>query len=377
MKNFIFATLTSLLLFSCENSNQPTKNEDSSRDSTTEQSENTEQSKEIVMVKINDPLENAFSIDMPKDWYSKIGLERPYGIVRSCGVTISPDQKTRIFFGDPSLPTFTLPVPDLGFYDGMNLGSPMQIVSSYVDPNQFFEHYTKTAYAKYPGFKINNITPNVELQKIYSEGAQKAGLSARVTALTISFEYLEENEKRVGKINGISTLAESMWSVEVNGFTTTEEKKNEIENCLTSIVESYKTNAQWRENENRAHQQRMQMNAQANANYMQQMTQAHNQRMANMQSSFNAHQQRMGNLQAGYDAQNQAYSDNQASSDNHHRRNIDVIRGEETVRQGNKTAKVEAGYNNYYVNSSNNGYYGTNAEPQSVPDGYEKWNVER
>jgi len=85
----------------------------------------------------------------------------------------------------------------------------------------------------------------------------------------------------------------------------------------------------------------------------------------------------MGNLQAGYDAQNQAYSNSQASSDNQHRRNIDVIRGEETVRQGNKTAKVEAGYNNYYVNSSNNGYYGTNAEPQSVPDGYEKWNVER
>jgi hypothetical protein len=99
--------------------------------------------------------------------------------------------------------------------------------------------------------------------------------------------------------------------------------------------------------------------------------------MANMQSSFNAHQQRMGNLQAGYDAQNQTYINNQISSDNQHRRTIDVIRGEETVRQGNKTAKVEAGYNNYYINSSNNSYYGTNSDPQTVPSGYEKWNVER
>jgi hypothetical protein len=195
--------------------------------------------------------------------------------------------------------------------------------------------------------------------------------------LAVTFEYLEDNEKRIGVIYGISTLSESMWFAEVNGFTTTEANKTEMQNCLTTVVKSYKTKPQWHEKENRAHEQRMQMNAQANANYMQQMTNAHNQRMANMQASFNAHQQRMGNLQAGYDAQNQAYQNSQNTSDNNHRRNIDVIRSKETVQQGNKTAKVEASYNNYYINASNNSYYGTNSNPQTVPDGYEKWDVKR
>jgi len=379
MKNYLLAVLASSLLVSCGGSSTSDSKADNGTEIKIETQENSNsvESDKIVLVKTDDPLENAFSVDMPKDWYTKVGLERPYGIIKSCGVAISPDQKTRIFFGDPSIPSFTLPMPEIGFYEGMSLGNPLQVVSSYVDPNQFFESYTKMAYAKYPGFKIKSITPNAELQRIYSEGAEKVGFKARIVALTITFEYDEDNERRIGKINGISSLAESMWSVEVNGFTTTEEKKDEIENCLALIVKSYKTNPQWREKENRAHEQRMQMNAQASANYMQQMTQAHNQRMANMQSSFNAHQQRMGNLQAGYDAQNQTYINNQISSDNQHRRTIDVIRGEETVRQGNKTAKVEAGYNNYYINSSNNSYYGTNSDPQTVPSGYEKWNVER
>ena len=382
LKVIVFTLITHLFV-NCTGTESSVNNEADEEDSlktsqTSEANKESDKKEEgIVLVKLNDPLENAFSVDMPMDWYTKIGLERPYGIIKSCGVAISPDQKTRIFFGDPTLPTFTLPMPSYGFYEGMTLGSPLQVVSSYINPNQFFENYAKMAYSKYPGFKINSVEPNTELQKIYSEGAQKVGFQARIIALTVTFEFDEGGEKRIGKINGISSLAESIWTAEVNGFTTTEAKSEEIEKCLTTIVKSYKTNPVWREKENRAHEERMRMSAQASANYMNQMTQAHNQRMANMQSSFNAHQQRMGNLQAGYDAHNQTYLNSQTSSDNQHRRTIDAIRGEETVRQGNQTAKVEAGYNNYYINSSNNSYYGTNSEPGYVPDGYEKWDVEK
>ena len=128
-----------------------------------------------------------------------------------------------------------------------------------------------------------------------------------------------------------------------------------------------------------------------NSDYqMQQMTNSHNQRINNMQQNFNAHQQRMSDMRASHDAsyqnwqnnqnsidsRNQAWQNNQNRQDDQHRRNIDLIRGEEQVRNGNNVGKVESGYNYYYVNPSNNQYIGTNREPQSVPEGYEKWEVE-
>jgi len=345
---------------------------------------------ELKFVSMTDQNESAFTVNMPEGWTSKVSLERNFGQIRNCGVANSPDGKIRLFFGDPSLPTFNVPMPEYGMFEGMQTGNPMSQVNNFIPADRFFRDYTKMAYGKKPGFKITGNIPDEKLKKIYEDGAQKVGVKVSVTAVEIAFEFTENNEKWVGKINGVCSLMETVWTPECNGYTATVANLNLAEGYRTAMTESFKTNSQWREKENQAFAMRMEQDRRNSNSQMQQMTNSHNQRMADMNQNFNAHQQRMGDMQASHDAynqnwqnnqnsvdnQNQAWQNNQNRQDDQHRKNINLIRGEEQVRNGNQVGKVESGYNNYYVNPGNNQYIGTNSEPPSVPEGYEKWEVE-
>ncbi|MCB0844369.1 MAG: hypothetical protein KDE26_14040, partial [Bacteroidetes bacterium] len=72
-----------------------------------------------------DPRENAFTVSLPSDWKTQVSLERPHGQIRSCGVSVSPDGKSKVFFGDPTLPTYMAPNPQFGMYKGANTGNPL------------------------------------------------------------------------------------------------------------------------------------------------------------------------------------------------------------------------------------------------------------
>jgi len=331
---------------------------------------------ELGFETIADPNENAFSVNMPKGWTTKVSLERLNSITRNCGVSVSPDGKTRIFFGDPSFPSFNLPNPQMGMYEGAPSGNPLSQVSRFIPSEIFFNDYAKMAFGTKSKFKITGITENTELKNTYEKAFAKSGVNSTITASCVAFEFYEGAEKYLGKINGVSFLMDNIWGVDCNGYTTTENGTQDAEKILAEISTTFKTNPQWREKENNAFASRMEADRQQSSAYMQQMTNAHNQRMNDMNNNFNAHQQRMGNLQSSYDEQNQNYQNTQNSNDVQHRKNIDVIRGEEQVRNGNQVAKVEAGYNHYYVNQSSGQYYGTNSEPQSVPENYEKWEVD-
>ena len=75
-----------------------------------------------------DPRENAFKVSFPEGWQTKVSLERPHQQIRTCGISVSPDGKSRLFLGDPSIPTFMQPNPQMGMNAGMNTGNPLLVI---------------------------------------------------------------------------------------------------------------------------------------------------------------------------------------------------------------------------------------------------------
>lgn len=329
---------------------------------------------------LSDLNENAFTVDMPKGWDSKISLVRQYGQTRNCGVTTSPDGKIRLFFGDPSIPSFNVPMPELGMYENMPTGNPLSQVSRFIPAGRFFSDYAGMAHGKKSGFKIVSVTTDKELQEEYEKAFTLAsgGNTANTTITTarVLFEYTDNGHKVSGALNGVTYLLGTIWGVECSGYTAAGDLSEQAETYRVAMLRSFKINPQWRQKEDQAFAARMEANRQQNNAYMQQMTNAHNQRMSDMNASFNAHQSRMQNMQASHDAWNQSWSNNQAMQDRQHGRTIDMIRGEEQVRSGNQYGKVESGYNHYYVNPNTGQYFGTNSPVQSLPENYQEWQID-
>lgn len=119
---------------------------------------------------------------------------------------------------------------------------------------------------------------------------------------------------------------------------------------------------------------------------------AHNQQMQNNQQSWNAHNARMRSNQAAFDAsqaahrdmvnsvnnsQMSSYNNNNASMDRQQGATIDMIRGEQNAwnPQTGEQGKVEAGYNNYWVNGDGQ-YFGTNDvmfDPNANGQSVDQW----
>ena len=334
------------------------------------------ESAELEYESLKDPNEGAFTVQMPKGWKSKIGLERISGSIRECGVSLSPDGKTRLFFGDPSIPTFTIPMPEWGMPEGVQTGNPLSQVRNYVPAGNFVKEYASMAFGNANQFKITAVEDDPQLQQEYLSQAKKAGATAKITAARLRFEYEENKEKRIGLIRCVTSEVGYSWFVNVSGFNTTEAEFSKTQRRYETMAQSYKTDPAWREKENLAFASRMEQDRMLSAQRMQQMTSAHQQRMSDMNSNFQAHQQRMNNLHSSYDNYNQAYQQQMQSRDENHRRFVDVITDKQQIRQGNQVGKAEAGYNQYYVNSSTGQYFGTNSPVDQIPEGYEAWEID-
>lgn len=325
-----------------------------------------------------DPNEGAFKLSLPKGWSNKIGVERVMNETRMCAVSVSPDEQTRIFFGDPSIPVFNKPIPEIGLYAGYNSGNPMSVVAPFTSAAEFYGEYVRNAFGYHESFKITSTTTDKDGEKRFREEMNKHGQGSEMlkahTAL-ITFEYVQNKESYKGILRGMSVEGPTTWNTDVSGFTTRTENFDEVMEVLFTITKSYEPNMQWRQRQQQMFAQQMQQLQQESNARLQQLASAHQQRMADMNRNWNAHQQRMQDLQSGYDQQNKTWNNQQQSLDNQHKRTVDAIREEQLIGTTNgQRAKVDAGYNYYYVNPYTKEYIGSQSEIQSPPQDYEQWN---
>ncbi|MEZ4850046.1 MAG: hypothetical protein R3B93_15795 [Bacteroidia bacterium] len=322
---------------------------------------NEQNASSIQFIRYFDPKENAFSIAMPMGWNSQVSMERPYGIIRSCGVSVSPDQRTSIFFGDPTLPMFQMPNPMMFLFRGMNTGNPLKQVENFIPAQHFTPHYVETRYGHFPGFRIHSVQPNPFIRQHSINKLREIGLNAPVTEASVLFTFQENGQTVYGQINGVTINLEIVWSVDVTGFLTMDDPEK-TEPILNQMVSSHQTNPAWLQRENAHHQQ-----------VMNQMNHNHQMRMQQMQQQFQSHQNMMQQMYNSADAQNQQWRDQQQINDQRHEQFIDYIRDETTITNGHQTAKVEAGYNSYYVNQTTGEYIGVNNYENPDPTIFEHW----
>ncbi|MEM6348155.1 MAG: hypothetical protein AAF927_30015 [Bacteroidota bacterium] len=321
----------------------------------------------VELASFQDAREGAFTVMMPKDWKVHVSLERPQGIVRTCGVATSPSGNAKIFFGDPRIPNYFLPKPSLNMYPGMNTGSNMMEVREFVSAERYFSDYVRQRYGHLADFQMEQPRPAAKYQQLIQQRANEFGMQAQISTASINFSFTEGGKTHQALINGSTLLATAneAWLADVSGYISSGDTSH-LSDLLWSAAKSYQTNPEWQKAETQRNQQAM---ARAQAQ--------HQQRMANRQQQFEAHQRYMQERYDAADANYQSWQQNQAIRDKSHEQFIDYIREENTITNGQYETKVQSGYNNYYVDPNTNTYIGTNSYTNPDPSIYEHWNIKR
>jgi hypothetical protein len=104
-----------------------------------------------AMTRFSDPTEHAFEIQVPSGWKVKGGIQRFSQTNAGAWVTAaSPDGKTFVFVGDPSLPMYEVPNPGMMVRDGTwttGVGG-LVAVTPYLPGQQFAALYGRHAMGK-------------------------------------------------------------------------------------------------------------------------------------------------------------------------------------------------------------------------------------
>ena len=104
-----------------------------------------------------DPNEHSYTIQVPAGWEVTGGLYRPRAIdARPWVKTTSPDKLISAFYGDPSIPPYTMPTAtgtSLGFGVGTKYNGGL--IEPYMPARRFVERYAKESLKRYiKDFKI-------------------------------------------------------------------------------------------------------------------------------------------------------------------------------------------------------------------------------
>ncbi len=314
-----------------------------------------QQENDNAMEIVYDMTENSFCIAMPKGWKNIALMHRLQAGPKTLVTTVSPDGNTVIYFGDPTLPIYAFPNPQMEMmYSNVGMRSPYQFLY-YIDAETYFNNYIRQRFGNLEGFVLDGKFENKALLEKQERDMKKAGVQFQITNVSYRFHYNSGGKKINGVINGCTVIAGTLWLPEVSGFCTTDDPEK-AEALMNTIANSRVENPQWRQLQDQKHQQTM---AQIDEN-TRRMTAQHEQNMANIQASSQAHQQRMANLQQASDARNQAWAQNQASQDNSHKQFINSINNEHTVMDASgNTFQVDNYQQKYFVDKTNNTYIGT------------------
>lgn len=351
----------------------------------------------IDTVTVADPNENAFTIQMPRGWNNQAFLMRTPDSYRSLVVAQSPDGNTTLFIGDPHLPQFVEPTPDL--YPGSFMAQylpPHIRLQSFVPAEPFFVNDLRQRYGQVPGFRIIEVAPSPALEQKVRAETQKQGINAPVTTVRISFEYLQNGSPRHGILNGVTYSLGIVWVASVSGVMTTEDPVR-WNAFLLKMESSQQTNPQWLQQQQNLHHQTMASMEQQNRNIQAQThlnTMNHQTRMNAIHQTGAASTQRWHEQQAQNDASHQSFMNtmrerNAPTSDNlnSHERFLNVIKEENTVvDQSGTSYQVDGHHERYFVNTRDNTYIGTdsNTELNDLrtrmgidPDGYEEAKIKK
>lgn len=316
-----------------------------------------------------DPVEQAFTVSMPRGWQNRAWLRRNGAMVREIATSTSPGGGTALFMGDPTLPMFCDP------------SVMMPLPGSVVRPYQSVEHvlpgYVQGRFGSSPGFRILGMAPFPELFHLLGERARRAGAAqVWITAGRLRFEYQEGGATVNAVLVAACVSFAPVWVIEVGGVCT----DGDPDAYLPALLGLYATRAPTPA----MHQRQMEERARSAANHQAVMAQLdqnaamlrsnHASNMATLQGMAASHQAHMGSLHAAHDAQLAGWQATQAQNDGAHaaamraedtghRRFLNAIAEERTVVDPDgHTHQVADGFDRYFRRRSDGAWIGTRGD---------------
>jgi hypothetical protein len=309
------------------------------------------------LVAMRDPVEDMFSIALPKGWANRVYSVRVYDYATMVFTSISPDGSVVLFMGDPSMPQHFKPSND-PIAQQIARWNKMARVEPFVPAEEYFPAYAKRKFGKLPGFKITNVATDETEQAKLQQKFDERGMPAHATVAKVDFSYGDGEKTRHVRILGTSIDGPNLWSTSVAGVASTGDP-NRYTSMMEAMGNSYKMNPAWQARQQERHQQAMAEIRRRSEMEMQRMTSQHNANMAWIQDSAERHQQRMQALWSANDAHNQAFEQRMSSMDTTQRSFLNYINDENTVVSSNgKTYQVDNSYQRYFMNKTNHTYVG-------------------
>ncbi|WP_164019997.1 hypothetical protein [Pyxidicoccus trucidator] len=306
------------------------------------------------LVTVRDPVENAYTMGMPKGWHNQTYSARVYDIHSMVTHSVSPDGSVLIFSGDPSIPQYWNPAAATPVHYDMARVHPRMKIEPFVPATDYFPGYVKRKFGKLPDFKLLSTEADAQAEQKLRKRFADAGLRVQATIANVAFSYMDGGKPMNALIIGSTTDNGSFWVVTVTGIAASGDPKQYLP-MIEAMGRSYQQNPAWQAEQNRKHQERM---AQIQE-FGRQMTAQHHRNMAALQQSAQRHQQRMEAIHAQGDASMKSYYDRMAAGDTQHRNFLNYVNEENTVvGSSGKTFQVDSSYQRYFMHKRDHTYVG-------------------
>lgn len=351
-RHIVFLALA--LTIACSKSNEaaPTGGRDPKKPAVKAVQQSTPPTTELVTVR--DPVENAYTLGMPKGWHNRTYSARVFDIHSMVTTSVSPNGSVLIFSGDPSIPQYWSPAAATPIHYDMARVHPRMKIEPFVPATEYFPGYVKRKFGSLPGFQLVSTEADAEaVQKLRKKFAD-VGLRMEPTVANVAFRYTDSGKPMNALVIGTTTDSGPFWIVTVTGIATWGDPKQYLP-MVEAMGRSHQMNPDWQAEQGRKHQERM---AQIQE-FGRQMTAQHQQNMAAIQQSAQRHQQRMQAIWAQGDASMKSYYDRMESGEAQHRNFLNVINEENTVvAPDGKTFQVDNSYQRYFMHKRNRTYVG-------------------
>ncbi|MGV3619150.1 MAG: hypothetical protein ACO1SV_27810 [Fimbriimonas sp.] len=308
----------------------------------------------MEFVPVKDPVEQAYTVSLPKGWHNRAYMARTYDIYSMVDVSVSPNGSVLLFSGDPGMPQFYSPQAATEIHYAIAKNHPAMRIEPFQPATQFFPDYVRRKFGRLKDFKITGVVEDEALLRKNQKEFAQAGVQGNITTAKVSFRYTDGGKPMRALILGGSVDFGAIWVATVTGITTTGDPERYLP-MSRAIDGSRRISRAWQQKQNALHQQRM---AQIQA-FGDRMTAQHERNMAWIQSSAQRHQERMNAIHAQGDASMQRYYDRMASGDAQHRNFLNYINEENTVASASgKTYQVDGSYQRYFMHKRTEKYVG-------------------
>lgn len=212
----------------------------------------------IQWVKYFDPNEHAFSLDVPAGWRVQGGSRRISTVEIRTGVDIdSPDGAIQIFYGDASIPIYTLPSPMLS-RAGLGIGKVYSpgfgqqfVIMPYHNGESFAAQWGEKRIARScSSVQRTAVQPRPDASQGIDHAFAAGGIRTSIQAGEATFSCSFSGAPAVGYVFAATELARSqmgsLWDVKsLVGFVANQARAAEANAILGHIVASFAIDSAW------------------------------------------------------------------------------------------------------------------------------------